>query len=213
MGQDGPGPVSGRADRLTSQVDELAWTRCSAGDGAKGPRVYDWAVVEIRPLGEPDFVCFGPAGTALEELVRVAVGLTLRFQHHLAPASGKLAEACRPCADPMAPEVRRLLTRLVWTENQLPDFPVLVAVETAPPSQSPAMPLQTPPVKSATVVLVSPGKPRSIGVNDSCRLTMLTLGGSGHGTSFPTGGVDIPRARLAGWPMLIRGPVDRSGTA
>ena len=27
-----------RADRLTSQVDELGWTRCSAGDGAKGPR-------------------------------------------------------------------------------------------------------------------------------------------------------------------------------
>ena len=52
-----------------------------------------------------------------------------------------------------------------------------------------------------------------IGVNDSCRLTMLTLGGSGHGTSFPTGGADIPRARLAGWPMLIRGPVGRSGTA
>ena len=80
-----------RADRLTSQVDELGWTRCSAGDGAKGPRVYDWAVVEIRPLGEPGKgywllarrsiaqpgelaygVCFGPAGTALEELVRVA---------------------------------------------------------------------------------------------------------------------------------------------
>ena len=80
-----------RADRLTSQVDELGWTRCSAGDGAKGPRVYDWAVVEIRPLGEPGqgywllarrsiaqpgelayFVCFGPVGTALEELVRVA---------------------------------------------------------------------------------------------------------------------------------------------
>ena len=69
----------------------MGWTRCSAGDGAKGPRVYDWAVVEIRPLGEPGkgywllarrsiaqpgelayFVCFGPAGTALEELVRVA---------------------------------------------------------------------------------------------------------------------------------------------
>ena len=80
-----------RADRLTSQVDELGWTRCSAGAGAKGPRVYDWAVVAIRPLGEPGqgywllarrsiaqpgelayFVCFGPAGTALAELVRVA---------------------------------------------------------------------------------------------------------------------------------------------
>ena len=91
MGLTDQGLCQVRADRLTSQVDEWGWTRCSAGDGAKGPRVYDWAVVEIRPLGEPGkgywllarrsiaqpgelayFVCFGPAGTALEELVRVA---------------------------------------------------------------------------------------------------------------------------------------------
>ena len=85
------GPLQVRADRLASQVDEADWVRCSAGDGAKGPRVYDWTVVEIRPLREPGkgywllarrslakpdelayYVCFGPAGTALEELVRVA---------------------------------------------------------------------------------------------------------------------------------------------
>ena len=85
------GPRQVRADRLTSQVDELAWTRCSAGNGAKGPRVYDWALVEVRPLREPGkgywllarrsiakpgelayYLCFGPAGKALEELVRVA---------------------------------------------------------------------------------------------------------------------------------------------
>ena len=54
-----------RADRLTSQVDELGWTRCSAGDGAKGPRVYDWAVVEIRPLGEPGQGYWLLAGAAL----------------------------------------------------------------------------------------------------------------------------------------------------
>ena len=42
-----------RADRLTAQVDGADWVRCSAGDGAKGPRVYDWAAVEIRPLREP----------------------------------------------------------------------------------------------------------------------------------------------------------------
>ncbi len=33
------GPRQVRADRLTSQVDELGWTRCSAGNGAKDPRV------------------------------------------------------------------------------------------------------------------------------------------------------------------------------
>ena len=80
-----------RADRLVSGVEESAWVRCSAGNGAKGPRVYDWTAVEIRPLREPGkghwllarrsiakpaelacYVCFGPAGTSLEELVRVA---------------------------------------------------------------------------------------------------------------------------------------------
>jgi len=61
------------------------------GDGAKGPRIYDWTRVSIRPLKEPGkgywllvrrsvakpeelayYVCFGPAETAIEELVRVA---------------------------------------------------------------------------------------------------------------------------------------------
>ena len=85
------GPRQVRADRLASQVGELDWVRCSAGDGAKGPRVYDWAAVDIRPLREPGrgywllarrsladpgelayYVCYGPAGTTLEELARVA---------------------------------------------------------------------------------------------------------------------------------------------
>ena len=85
------GPRQVRANRLASQVDETGWTRCSAGDGTKGPRIYDWATVAIRPLREPSkgywllarrsvakpeelayYVCFGPAGTALEQLVRVA---------------------------------------------------------------------------------------------------------------------------------------------
>ena len=85
------GPRRVRADRLASQVDEFDWVRCSAGDGAKGPRVYDWAAVDIRPLREPGrgywllarrsladpselayYVCYGPAGTTLEELARVA---------------------------------------------------------------------------------------------------------------------------------------------
>ena len=59
--------------------------------GPRGPRVYDWTAVDIRPLREPGkghwllvrrsvakpeelayYVCFGPEETALEELVRVA---------------------------------------------------------------------------------------------------------------------------------------------
>ena len=85
------GPRQVRADRLASGVEECAWVRCSAGDGAKGPRIYDWATVDIRPLREPGkgywllvrrslsnlgelayYVCYGPAVTTLEELATVA---------------------------------------------------------------------------------------------------------------------------------------------
>jgi SRSO17 transposase len=78
------------AEDLIAAVDEDAWQTMSAGDGAKGPRVYDWAAVQIRPLREPGvghwllcrrslddgelayYVCYGPAGTTLAELVGIA---------------------------------------------------------------------------------------------------------------------------------------------
>ena len=50
------GPIQVRADRLASQVEEVGWVR--------------------RSVAKPDelayYVCFGPEGTTLEELVRVA---------------------------------------------------------------------------------------------------------------------------------------------
>ncbi len=74
-----------------SQVDVAGWSTISTGDGAKGPRVYDWTTVKIRPLQESAkgywllarrsiakptelayYVCFGPAGTTLADLARVA---------------------------------------------------------------------------------------------------------------------------------------------
>lgn len=79
------------AATLAAQVPAEEWVRLSAGDGAKGPRIYDWTRVPIRPLKEPGkgywllvrrsvakpdeqayYVCYGPAQTTMEELVRVA---------------------------------------------------------------------------------------------------------------------------------------------
>jgi len=79
------------ATTLAEAVPETAWERLSAGAGAKGPRVYAWARVPIRPLREPGwdswllvrrsladptdrayYGCFCPAGTSLAALVRVA---------------------------------------------------------------------------------------------------------------------------------------------
>jgi SRSO17 transposase len=91
------GPAQVAAAALAAAVPAHGpdgWRRLSAGDGAKGPRRYDWARVGIRPLNalwDPDkgywllarrsladptdlayYVCFGPAGATLAELVRVA---------------------------------------------------------------------------------------------------------------------------------------------
>ena len=83
----GEGTRQVRAGRLVSQVGEADWARCSVGSGAKGPRVYDWVRIAIRPLREPGrgywllvrrsvaqpedlayYVCYGPGETTLEEL-------------------------------------------------------------------------------------------------------------------------------------------------
>lgn len=80
-----------RADRVIAELDEPAWHRLSAGSGAHGERIYDWAAADIRPLRDPAcghwllarrsvsdptdvayYVCYGPANTPLHELVRVA---------------------------------------------------------------------------------------------------------------------------------------------
>jgi SRSO17 transposase len=97
----GYGNSGSRADAVTTDAPPEAWKKLSAGDGAKGPRLYDWAMATLEPhpgddLGGPDalqrwllvrrsltpndkgelemafYLCFGPAGTTIEQLVRIA---------------------------------------------------------------------------------------------------------------------------------------------
>jgi SRSO17 transposase len=88
LGAQGPAEVPAR--ELVAGLPARAWRRLSAGDGAKGPRVYDWARVALVRPGWPGrgfwllvrrrlsdgelafYACFGPARTTLAELVRVA---------------------------------------------------------------------------------------------------------------------------------------------
>lgn len=84
--------VKVRADELAARLPKQAWKTISAGDGAKGPRLYQWARTPIRPqdsnadaghwlmvrrsLTDPDdlayYLCYGPPRTPLRELARVA---------------------------------------------------------------------------------------------------------------------------------------------
>lgn len=80
-----------RVDRIAERVPEEDWHVISAGRGAKGERLYEWALVELyrwdtppgihrllvrRNLEDPEerayYIVFSPQGAALEELVRVA---------------------------------------------------------------------------------------------------------------------------------------------
>ncbi|MEU3221514.1 IS701 family transposase [Streptomyces sp. NPDC006971] len=75
-----------RADTLAGRLPATAWQRHSAGNGAKGPRYYDWAWIHTgtgnhrhllirrnRSTGEHAFyLCWSPTQVPLSELVRVA---------------------------------------------------------------------------------------------------------------------------------------------
>src|SRR5918995_2379668 len=88
---DGPqGPMRQSAEQLAAAVPATQWIACGAGHGAKGRRLYDWTRVALaapaaagmarwllvrrrRSDGELAFyTCYGPAGTPLVGLVRVA---------------------------------------------------------------------------------------------------------------------------------------------
>jgi len=42
--------VSGTAEEIAQALDASAWQRLSAGSGTKGPRLYDWAYLELATL-------------------------------------------------------------------------------------------------------------------------------------------------------------------
>lgn len=89
-------PRYGRIDHLFTQAPDEAWEKRSCGDGAKGPRVYHWAAVQLPVIGDfdgehphhhrwalarrsisrPDeiayYLGYAPAGTGIDQLVRVA---------------------------------------------------------------------------------------------------------------------------------------------
>lgn len=92
----GRGVRQERAAAMAASVSEEDWRRLSAGEGAKGPRLYDWVRVELerlvwlneeepqwahwllvrRSIEKPEelayYVVFCPINTTLQELVQVA---------------------------------------------------------------------------------------------------------------------------------------------
>lgn len=80
-----------RADERISELSAEDWQTLSCGDGAKGPRLYDWALLPLPRIGQDAgvlhallarrsledgelayFVVFAPANTSLQTLVNIA---------------------------------------------------------------------------------------------------------------------------------------------
>jgi SRSO17 transposase len=61
------------ADQLAARPEDAApvWQRLSAGEGAQGPRLYDWACIAHRG-GAPGFRCALLVRRSLSDLVRIA---------------------------------------------------------------------------------------------------------------------------------------------
>jgi SRSO17 transposase len=101
-----------RADVIAAHIPAEAWQRISAGEGAKGPRWYDWARVRLarlqltaeerrwdhwllvrRSRSDPTdlayYVVFAPAGTSLRTLARVA-GERWRIEQSFELAKGEV---------------------------------------------------------------------------------------------------------------------------
>jgi SRSO17 transposase len=81
----------GRVDEVVAALPARSWRRISCGEGAHGPRVYDWARVPIRigwrpgrghwllarrSISDPTeiayYICYGPRRSGLVDLARVA---------------------------------------------------------------------------------------------------------------------------------------------
>jgi SRSO17 transposase len=92
-----PTPLGGTAEQIAKDIPQSDWQRVSAGDGTKGPRLYDWCYLELASLDAEEFnvanhgpwtrgllirrrisdaelayfTTWCPAGTSLETLVKV----------------------------------------------------------------------------------------------------------------------------------------------
>jgi len=105
------GPQQVAAADIAAALPAGRWERLSAGEGSKGPRLYDWARVRLarlpmpgwehwllvrRSLADPAalayYVVFAPAGTTLETLVRVA-GTRWAVEESLEVAKGEVGLA------------------------------------------------------------------------------------------------------------------------
>ncbi|MFE9475481.1 hypothetical protein ACFYOR_31220 [Streptomyces griseofuscus] len=83
-----------RIDQLIDEAPEDAWQRLSCGDGAKGPRIYDWAAAKL-----PTDIIFDPASPTHHRWVMARRSISdpedVAYCLAFAPVSVEIAEPAR----------------------------------------------------------------------------------------------------------------------
>jgi SRSO17 transposase len=134
-----------RVRALIAEVPAENWQRRSAGAGAHGPRLYDWARIELLagfdpawarwllarrsipgPGVEPElafYVSAGPAGTTLEQLVAVA-GARWSIQECLQAAKNESGLASYQVRDYTVSyrHITRVMLAHAWSRSPLRRF-------------------------------------------------------------------------------------------
>ncbi|WP_406154345.1 hypothetical protein [Streptomyces sp. NBC_01023] len=122
---------SASSDTVAGRLPATAWQRQSAGNGAKGPRYYDWAWIHIgtgshrhllvrrnRSTGELAFyLCWSPTEVPLSEVVPAA-GVRWSVEERFQAAKGQvgLDHYRRRTVD----EPTGQLTKPHWSTNGVP---------------------------------------------------------------------------------------------
>jgi SRSO17 transposase len=73
---DKPEPVSGPAEAIAAALPASRWVRLSAGAGTKGPRLYDWAYLELADLDARAFFDCRSASTMWTRGLLIRRGLS-----------------------------------------------------------------------------------------------------------------------------------------
>jgi len=86
-------PIGGSAEQIARDLPASQWQRLSAGDGTKGPRLYDWAYCELADLdAQADYGCPTPGCWTRGLLIRRTIAdAELAFFSTWCPAGTDIA--------------------------------------------------------------------------------------------------------------------------
>ena len=172
-------PVPLAADHAAEHAPEQAWKRRSAGDGAKGPRLYDWAVASLpadehTPPGWTRWLLIRRQITAADKRTRARLLSLLRpGGHRRRRTRSRRREPAGPSRNVSRPPRTRSVSTTTRSADTTPGigtslWPCWLTPTSPSPLQSPQKPWQRPHPAHPRRNPPSPGTPDPTSRPGSC---------------------------------------------